>query len=69
LVAIEEQAKSQEKGRWSKATPETDHIRDVKWNVENPTNFVDSFRGKPVNGQCRCQRSRLDFFHFKIFFY
>lgn len=49
LVTLEEHAKSQEKGRWSKTTPETDHVRDVKWSVENPTNFVDSFRGKPVN--------------------
>jgi staphylococcal nuclease domain-containing protein 1 len=50
LVALEDLAKSQGKGRWSKTTPESDHVRNIKWNVENPTNFVDSFHTKPING-------------------
>lgn len=47
LVALEDQAKSQCLGKWSK-DPETNHIRQIKYNVENPKSFVDSFHQKPV---------------------
>ena len=51
LVALEDLAKSQGKGRWSKSDTEAQHVRNIKWNVgENPTNFVDSFHYKPING-------------------
>lgn len=48
LVALEEQAKSAGLGKWSK-DPESDHIRDVKYTLENAKTFVDSFRQKPVD--------------------
>ena len=49
LVALEDQAKSHKLGKWSQ-TPESEHIRDVKYTLDNPTNFVDSFRQKTVDG-------------------
>jgi staphylococcal nuclease domain-containing protein 1 len=49
LIALEDQAKSHNLGKWSKS-PESEHVRDVKYTLENPTNFVDSFRQKTVDG-------------------
>jgi hypothetical protein len=49
LVALEENAKSQNLGKWSKNN-ESDHVRDVKYTIENSTNFVDSHRQKPIDG-------------------
>lgn len=48
LVALEDQAKSQGLGKWSK-DPETNHVRNIKYNIENASNFVDSFRQKPID--------------------
>ena len=53
LVALEDQAKSQGLGKWSK-DPESDHVRNLKYTIENPTNFVDSLRQKPVDGKSSC---------------
>ncbi len=49
-MALEDQAKSQGVGKWSK-DPETNHIRSIKYNIDNPSNFVDSFRQKPIDGR------------------
>lgn len=51
-MALEDQAKSQCLGKWSK-DPETNHIRQIKYNVENAKSFVDSFHQKPVDGEMR----------------
>jgi len=48
LVSLEEHAKSQGLGKWQKDS-DADHIRNVKYTIENATNFVDSFRQKPVD--------------------
>lgn len=48
LIALEEQAKSLFKGKWSK-DPESDHVRNIKWTVDNATHFVDSHRQKPID--------------------
>jgi staphylococcal nuclease domain-containing protein 1 len=48
LVALEEQAKQQGVGKWSK-DPEADHVRQLKSTIENASNFVDSFRQKPID--------------------
>lgn len=48
-MALEEQAKAQNLGKWSK-DPEESHIRNMKYTIENATNFVDSFRQKPIDG-------------------
>lgn len=49
LIALEDQAKSQNLGKWSKS-PESEHIRDMKFSIENPTHFVDSFKQRPQEG-------------------
>ena len=49
LIALEDHAKSQNVGKWSKS-PESEHIRDVKYTLENPTHFVDSFKQKAQEG-------------------
>ena len=48
LVALEEQAKSAGKGKWSKDA-ESAHVRSIKYSVENASNFVDSHRQKPID--------------------
>uniref|UniRef100_A0A2I9LPS2 Staphylococcal nuclease domain-containing protein 1 n=1 Tax=Centruroides hentzi TaxID=88313 RepID=A0A2I9LPS2_9SCOR len=46
LLELQESAKSAKKGKW--AQEDQEHIRDVKWTIENPRNFVDSLHQKPV---------------------
>ncbi|XP_043270366.1 staphylococcal nuclease domain-containing protein 1 [Venturia canescens] len=47
LQELEDAAKAAGKGKWS-GEPSSDHIRDVKWSVENPRVIVDKYGGKPV---------------------
>eukprot|EP00794_Sanderia_malayensis_P012792 gene12792-14103_t len=47
LIDLEDIAKDQKKGKWSDDSNE--HVRNITWNIENPRNFVDQQRGKPVN--------------------
>ncbi|CAG9138335.1 unnamed protein product [Plutella xylostella] len=46
LVEIEEVAKSQGKGIWGENLQE--HVRNVKWSVDNPKQFVNKLNGAPV---------------------
>lgn len=46
FVGLEEQAKSKNIGKWSK-DPESDHVRDIKYTLDNASSFVDSFAQKP----------------------
>ncbi|CAG9558149.1 unnamed protein product [Danaus chrysippus] len=46
LVEIEETAKSQGKGIWG--TDLQNHVRDIKWSVENPKQYVNKFNGTPI---------------------
>ncbi|KAL4717621.1 hypothetical protein ACJJTC_000770 [Scirpophaga incertulas] len=46
LVELEDLAKSQGKGIWGSDLQ--DHVRDIKWSVENPKQFVNKFNGQPV---------------------
>ncbi|XP_075991431.1 staphylococcal nuclease domain-containing protein 1 [Anticarsia gemmatalis] len=46
LVEIEDVAKSQGKGIWG--TDLQEHVRDIKWSVENPKQFVNKFNGQPI---------------------
>lgn len=48
LVSLEDSAKSSGLGKWSKDS-EAEHVRNIKYTLENPTGFVDSFRQKPVD--------------------
>ncbi|CAG2245874.1 SND1 [Mytilus edulis] len=47
LIQLEEEAKSQGKGRWGEGASK--HVRDITWVIENPRNFVDSFHNKPID--------------------
>ncbi|KOB77411.1 Tudor micrococcal nuclease [Operophtera brumata] len=46
LVDIEEAAKNAGKGIWSADAHE--HVRDIKWTVDNPKQYVNKFNGSPI---------------------
>ncbi|CAF4745688.1 unnamed protein product [Pieris macdunnoughi] len=46
LVELEDQAKAQGKGLWG--TDVQNHVRDIKWTVENPKAFVNKLNGQPL---------------------
>ncbi|KAK3517979.1 hypothetical protein QTP70_029100 [Hemibagrus guttatus] len=48
LCDLEDQAKASRKGLWSEGGG-AHTIRDLKYSIENPRNFVDSLHQKPVN--------------------
>ncbi|TMS02706.1 Staphylococcal nuclease domain-containing protein 1 [Larimichthys crocea] len=48
LCELEDQAKASKKGQWSEGGG-THTIRDMKYTIENPRNFVDSLHQKPIN--------------------
>uniref|UniRef100_A0A8C2AK68 Staphylococcal nuclease domain-containing protein n=1 Tax=Cyprinus carpio TaxID=7962 RepID=A0A8C2AK68_CYPCA len=48
LCDLEDQAKAAKKGQWSEGGG-SHTIRDLKYTIENPRNFVDSLHQKPVN--------------------
>ena len=50
LVALEDQAKSQGLGKWGKESDANNHIRNIKYTIDNPSNFVASFHQKPIDG-------------------
>lgn len=49
LCELEDQAKASKKGMWSEGGG-AHTIRDLKYTLENPRNFVDSLHQKPING-------------------
>lgn len=51
LFQLEEAAKAAGKGKWSEAvvTSPEKVIRNIKWTIENPRQFVDSFHQKPID--------------------
>ena len=50
LISLEDAAKAAGKGKWNTAEA-AQHVRNVKWTVENPRNFVDSHHNKPIDGK------------------
>lgn len=49
LSDLEDQARASKKGLWSEGGG-SQTIRDLKYTIENPRNYVDSLHQKPVNG-------------------
>ncbi|XP_076336232.1 staphylococcal nuclease domain-containing protein 1-like [Tachypleus tridentatus] len=47
LCELEDAAKAAGKGKWS-TDPSHSHVRDMKYTVENPRNFIDSLHHAPV---------------------
>uniref|UniRef100_A0AAZ3NP20 TNase-like domain-containing protein n=1 Tax=Oncorhynchus tshawytscha TaxID=74940 RepID=A0AAZ3NP20_ONCTS len=49
LCDLEDQAKASKKGMWTEGGG-TNTVRDLKYIIENPRNFVDSMHQKPADG-------------------
>ncbi|CAH1129973.1 unnamed protein product [Ceutorhynchus assimilis] len=47
LCELEDEAKRAGKGKWG-TSPSSEHVRDVKWSLENIKAFVDKNEGKPI---------------------
>lgn len=47
LAELEDAAKAAGKGKWG-SSPSSEHVRDIKWSVENMRSFVDKLGYKPV---------------------
>lgn len=47
-MQLEEVAMVAKKGKWGDDAAE--HVREVKWVVENPRAFVDSCKNKEIDG-------------------
>lgn len=50
LCDLEDQSKASKKGLWSEGGG-AQTIRNIKYTIENPRNFVDSLHQKPINGK------------------
>uniref|UniRef100_A0A1I8PTZ6 Staphylococcal nuclease domain-containing protein 1 n=1 Tax=Stomoxys calcitrans TaxID=35570 RepID=A0A1I8PTZ6_STOCA len=48
LIELEEQAKHAGRGKWSTSANSNDHVRQIKWTQDNPSQIVELFGGKPV---------------------
>ncbi|KAJ1524901.1 hypothetical protein ONE63_009761 [Megalurothrips usitatus] len=46
LIELEDAAKSANKGKWG-GNP-SEHVRDIKWTIDNPMAFVDKMGQKPI---------------------
>lgn len=46
LIELEDAAKAANKGKWSGNSAE--HVRDIKWSIENMRTFIDKQAGKPI---------------------
>ena len=53
LAALEEAAKAAGKGKWGPPEELALHIRDTKWNIDNPRHFVESHKNKEIEGEDR----------------
>ena len=50
LVQLEDTAKAAGKGKWGPPEIVSEHVRDIKWTIENVRHFVDSYHNKPLDG-------------------
>ncbi|KAB0792451.1 hypothetical protein PPYR_14410 [Photinus pyralis] len=46
LIELEDAARASGKGKWSGNSAE--HVRDIKWSIENMRTFIDRQSGKPI---------------------
>jgi len=49
LVQLEETAKASGKGKWGPPEELAQHVRDIKWNLDNPRHFVESNKNKEID--------------------
>lgn len=50
LIQMEDAAKAAGKGKWSLPEEAANHVRDIKWQVENIRHFVESNKNKEIDG-------------------
>jgi len=50
LQQLEEAARGAGKGKWGTPEELAGHVRDIKWNIENPRHFVESNKSKEIDG-------------------
>ncbi|XP_061402624.1 staphylococcal nuclease domain-containing protein 1 [Musca vetustissima] len=48
LIELEDQAKHAGRGKWAPNANPNDHVRQIKWTQDNPSQIVELFGGKPV---------------------
>ncbi|KAK6171496.1 hypothetical protein SNE40_019673 [Patella caerulea] len=48
LIQLEEAATQAKKGKFGDSK-DSEHVRDIKWVIENPRHFVDSHHNKPID--------------------
>ena len=47
---MEDAAKAAAKGKWGSPEELAAHVRDIKWQVDNPRHFVEANKGKEIEG-------------------
>lgn len=47
LIELEDAAKAAGKGKWGNSSP-SDHVRDIKWSIDNMSTFVEKQQRKPI---------------------
>jgi hypothetical protein len=47
---LEDAAKAAAKGKWGPADEIATHVRDIKWQLDNPRHFVEANKGKEIEG-------------------
>jgi len=50
LIQMEDAAKAAGKGKWGSPEEVANHVRDIKWQVENTRHFVESNKNKEIDG-------------------
>jgi len=48
---LEDAAKAGGKGKWGSAEELASHVRDIKWTIENPRQYVDANKNKEIDGK------------------
>ena len=52
LIQLEDAAKAAAKGKWGSPEELAAHVRDIKWQVDNPRHFVEANKSKEIEGNC-----------------
>lgn len=50
LIQLEEAAIAGKKGKWGPQETMSEHVRDIKWNLDNARQFADLHKNKEIEG-------------------
>lgn len=64
---MEDAAKAAGKGKWGSAEELAAHVRDIKWTIESPRQYVDANKNKEIEGKLN-QAYATDFRSIAIIF-